>query len=163
MNVEKHHGGWVILLSFIFSFMLAIIPLPIWATVWRPDWVEMVLIYWCLAIPQRIGIMTAWSIGIIYDVLHNSLLGQHALFFSFIAYVSIKLHKQIRLFPLWQQAIVIFGLITITHLFNIIINTILGHPPLVVISFIYEGLTSMLLWPWLFIILRDMRRTYNVY
>ncbi len=163
MNVEKHHGGWVILLSFIFSFMLAIIPLPIWATVWRPDWVEMVLIYWCLAIPQRIGIMTAWSIGIIYDVLHNSLLGQHALFFSFIAYVSIKLHRQIRLFPLWQQAIVIFGLITITHLFNIIINTILGHPPLVVISFIYEGLTSMLLWPWLFIILRDMRRTYNVY
>jgi rod shape-determining protein MreD len=163
MNVEKHHGGWVILLSFIFSFMLAIIPLPIWATVWRPDWVEMVLIYWCLAIPQRIGIMTAFHIGIIYDVLHNSLLGQHALFFSFIAYVSIKLHRQIRLFPLWQQAIVIFGLITITHLFNIIINTILGHPPLVVISFIYEGLTSMLLWPWLFIILRDMRRTYNVY
>jgi rod shape-determining protein MreD len=163
MNVEKHHGGWVILLSFIFSFMLAIIPLPIWATVWRPDWVEMVLIYWCLAIPQRIGIITAFHIGIIYDVLHNSLLGQHALFFSFIAYVSIKLHRQIRLFPLWQQAIVIFGLITITHLFNIIINSILGHPPLVLVSFIYEGLSSMLLWPWLFIILRDMRRTYNVY
>ena len=163
MNVEKHHGGWVILLSFIFSFMLAIIPLPIWATIWRPDWVEMVLIYWCLAIPQRIGIISAWSIGIIYDVLHNSLLGQHALFFSVIAYVSIKLHRQIRLFPLWQQAIVIFGLVTITHLLNIIINSILGHPPLVLVSFIYEGLSSMLLWPWLFIILRDMRRTYNVY
>lgn len=163
MNVEKHHGGWVILLSFIFSFMLAIIPLPIWATIWRPDWVEMVLIYWCLAIPQRIGIMTAFHIGIIYDVLHNSLLGQHALFFSFIAYISIKLHRQIRLFPLWQQAIVIFGLVTITHLLNIIINSILGHPPLVLVSFIYEGLSSMLLWPWLFIILRDMRRTYNVY
>lgn len=163
MNVEKHHAGWVILLSFIFSFMLAIIPLPIWATIWRPDWVEMVLIYWCLAIPQRIGIITAWSIGIIYDVLHNSLLGQHALLFSLIAYISIKLHRQIRLFPLWQQAIVIFGLITITHLLNIIINSILGHPPLVLLSFIYEGLSSMLLWPWLFIILRDMRRTYNVY
>ena len=69
--MERHHGGWVIILSFIFGLMLAIMPLPAWAVAWRPDWAAMILIYWCIAIPQRVGVTTGWLVGIFLDVLNT--------------------------------------------------------------------------------------------
>jgi rod shape-determining protein MreD len=161
MSSERHHGGWVIVLSFVVSFMLAIMPLPGWATVWRPDWVALVLIYWCIAIPQRVGIATGWLVGITRDVLNETLLGQQALGLCLIAYISVRLHRRIRLFPLWQQSMGVFVLITGDQLLRAWIRGIQGQP-LVDVSFIYPALTSMLLWPWIFILLRDLRRFYQV-
>jgi rod shape-determining protein MreD len=162
MKLDRHHGGWVIILSFVFSFMLAVLPMPAWATVWRPDWVAMVLIYWCLALPQRVGVATGWFVGIVHDVLNDTLLGQHALGFALIAYLSVRLHRQLRLFPRWQQAIGVFGLVAIAHLLGVWINSIFGYPQIRGLFF-YPAFSSMLLWPWLFVILRDMRRTYRVF
>jgi len=141
MSLEKHHGGWVIILSFIVGFMLAIIPLPAWASVWRPDWVAMVLIYWCLALPKRVGVPTGWLIGIIHDVLSDTLLGQHALYFCLIAYISVKC----------------------SQLINQWIYNLLGYYIQVEWSFIYPAMSTMLLWPWLFILLRDLRRSHHVH
>ncbi|NJO14538.1 MAG: rod shape-determining protein MreD [Thioploca sp.] len=162
MSVERHHGGWIIVLSFVVSFMLAIMPLPGWATLWRPDWVALVLIYWCIAIPQRVGIVTGWLVGLTSDVLNETLLGQQALSLCLIAYISVKLHRRIRLFPLWQQAVGVLVLITLDQLLIAWIRGIQGQP-LVDGSFIYPALTSMLLWPWVFILLRDLRRFYQVF
>jgi rod shape-determining protein MreD len=161
MSLERHHGGWVIVLSFVVSLMLAIMPLPRWATIWRPDWVALVLIYWCIAIPQRVGITTGWLVGITRDVLNETLLGQQALSLCLIAYISVRLHRRIRLFPLWQQSMGVFVLITGDQLLRAWIRGIQGQP-LVDVSFLYPALTSMLLWPWIFILLRDLRRFYQV-
>ncbi|MDM8559574.1 rod shape-determining protein MreD [Candidatus Parabeggiatoa sp. HSG14] len=162
MSLEPHHGGWVIVLSFLVSFMLAIMPLPAWATVWRPDWIALVLTYWCIAVPQRVGVASGWFVGLIHDVLSDTLLGQHALTLCIIAFISVKLHRRIRLFPRWQQVMGVFGLITASQLLNAGISSIVGNP-LLEWSFIYPAITSCGLWPWVFIILRDMRRTYQVY
>jgi len=163
MSLEKHHGGWVIILSLIVGFMLAIMPLPAWASVWRPDWVAMVLIYWCLAVPGRVGVATGWLTGITHDVLSDTLLGQHALYFSLIAYISVKWHRQVRLFPFWQQAIGVFAVIAISQLINQWIYILLGSYIQVEWSFIYPAISSMLLWPWVFILLRDLRRGNRVH
>ncbi len=162
IGFERSHGGWVIILSFIFGFMLAVMPLPAWATAWRPDWVVMILIYWCLALPQRVGVATGWLVGVVHDVLNDTLLGQHALVFSLIAYVSVKLHRQVRLFPVWQQAIIVFIFITINQLLGLWIRSIFDNSEMMG-SFLYPALTSAFLWPWLFIILRDLRRNYRVF
>jgi rod shape-determining protein MreD len=161
MSLERRQGHWIIILSFVLSFMLAIMPLPAWASVWRPDWVAMVLIYWCIAVPQRVGIATGWLVGIIHDVLSDTLLGQHALGFCLIAYISVRFHRRVRLFPLWQQAVGVGGLIIVTELLDAWVRNILGHH-LLGWHFLYPAFTSLLLWPWIFIILRDMRRTYRV-
>ena len=127
MSLERHHGGWVIIFSFIFSFMLAVMPLPVWAVAWHPNWVAMVLIYWCIAIPQRVGVMTGWLVGVVHDVLKDTLLGQHALSFCLIAFISVRLHKRIRLFPRWRQAISVFGLIAFSQLLDMWLRGIFGH------------------------------------
>jgi rod shape-determining protein MreD len=162
MSLEPHHGGWVIVLSFLVSFMLAIMPLPAWALVWRPEWIALVLTYWCIAVPQRVGVASGWLVGLIHDVLSDTLLGQHALTLCIIAYISVRLHRRIRLFPRWQQAMGVFFLIAVSQLLNTWIGGISDHFVLGW-SFIYPAVTSMILWPWVFIILRDMRRTYRVF
>ena len=69
MTITRHHGGGVILVTFIAALLLTIIPLPDWARYLRPDWVGLVLIYWCLALPERVGVSTGWFMGLLVDLL----------------------------------------------------------------------------------------------
>ena len=150
-------GGWAIAASFVVAFMLTALPLPDWAAPWRPAWVALVLAYWVLAMPQYIGVMTAWSIGLLLDVMHGSLLGQHAFGLATLAYVVVIYHQQIRVFPLFRQALVVGSLIFLYSLTMLLIYNFLGS-----LRYGYEYLlaafTSALLWPWVFIVMRDFRR-----
>jgi len=162
MPLEKHHGGWVILVTFIVAFMLAMMPLPDSIVLWRPDWIAMVLIYWCIATPQRVGIASAWVIGIFEDVLSDTLLGQHALSLCIVAYLSAKLHRQIRLFPQWQQSIGVLVLVLINQLPMIWVQGMLNRPS-IGWAFVYPAITSMVMWHWSYSVLRKLRQTYQVY
>lgn len=161
MNTTKQHGGRIIILSFIIALMLTAMPLPDWAINWRPAWVAMVLIYWCMAIPHRVGIGIGWMLGILLDVLQGTLFGQNAIGLAVLAYFTIKSHQRIRMFPLTQQAILICLMVLVYQVITLWIRGIMGLPPE---SWTYwmPAFTSMVLWPWLFIILRDIRRRYHV-
>lgn len=161
MIKSEHHGGWIIFFSFIAALMLTAMPLPEWATNWRPAWVAMVLIYWCMALPDRIGIGVGWSMGLLLDVLQGTLLGQNALGLAVLAYFILKSHQRIRMFPLTQQALLICLLMLLYLFLSLWVRGIMGIPPQ---SWTYwmPAITSTLLWPWLFIILRDIRRKYYV-
>lgn len=157
----KQRGRWVIITSFLVALMLTAMPLPEWAVHWRPMWVAMVLIYWCMALPNRIGIGVAWCAGILLDVLQGTLFGHNALALAVIAYIVLNLHQRMRLFPLVQQAALISIICLIYLLMSLWIRGIMGVPP-ESWTFWMPALTSMLLWPWLFIILRDIRRKFNI-
>ena len=75
----RHKGGWVILLSFMLALLLDIIPLPLWVDRFRPDWPALILIYWSMALPHRVGIGSAWVLGLLVDAAKGTLIGQHAL------------------------------------------------------------------------------------
>jgi rod shape-determining protein MreD len=81
-------GGWVIVVSFLLAFWLSEIPLPGGLDRFRPDWVAMVLIYWGMALPHRIGIGVGWGVGLLLDVGRGGLLGQHALALAVVAYLT---------------------------------------------------------------------------
>jgi len=161
MSLEKHHGGWVIIVSFIAGLLLTIMPLPLWAKAWRPDWVAMILIYWCIALPQRVGVATGWLVGVIQDVLTDTLLGQHALTLHLIAFISVKSHRRMRISTFWQQSFWIFIMILVSQAVHTWIHAMLGYPPRDW-SFLYPAFSSAILWTWIFIILRDVRRAYQV-
>jgi rod shape-determining protein MreD len=161
MNKEKHHGSGVIVISFIAAIMLTAMPLPEWAIYWRPAWVAMVLIYWCLALPHRVGIGVGWFLGILLDVLQGTLLGQNAIGLTILAFLTLKSHQRVRMYPLVQQALVICLFVLVYQLLSLWVRGIMGVPPR---SWTYwmPAFTSMVLWPWLFIILRDLRRRFHV-
>ncbi len=161
MTLVRHHGGWAITLSFIIALGLTILPLPEWARPLRPDWVALVLLYWSMALPQRVGVGIGWSVGLLVDVLTGTLLGQHALGLAVVAYLSLKLHQRIRVYPLWQQSLTVLFLLLLNQLLVMWVNGITGRPPR---SWIYwaPSLVGMLLWPWLFVVLRDVRRRFRV-
>lgn len=161
MTAVRHSGGWVIALSFLAALTLDILPLPEWARPFRPDWVALVLIYWCMALPQRIGVGTAWGIGLLMDVLTNSLLGLHALGLMLAAYATLRLHQRIRVFPLWQQALSVLLLLGIKQTPVLWVNGVLGQPIRDFAGWL-PVLTGMVLWPWIYVVLRDVRRRFRV-
>jgi rod shape-determining protein MreD len=150
---------WVIFASFLAALVLTILPWPVWTEQFRPDWIAMVLIYWCMALPQRVGVGTGFLAGLTLDVLYGSILGENALAKTVIAFLTVRFHLQLRMFPRWQQAVVVLLLVAGNHLLVLWIKTLAGTAP-GTWNFLTPGIVSMLLWPWLFVILRDLRRRF---
>ena len=161
MTKRHPQGRRIIVISFLVAFMLSALPMPEWASLWRPGWVALVLIYWCMALPQKIGVATGWLVGLMLDVLLGTVLGQHALAMCVIAFVTHKLHRQVRVLPVWQQGISVFLLVLFYQVLVLWINGIQGVP-VEVVAYWASPLVSTVLWPWVFIILRDLRRRYHV-
>lgn len=147
-------------LTIIGAFMLAIMPLPDWAVEFRPDWVTLVLIYWAMALPSKIGVTVAWFAGLFLDVSYGTLMGQHAVGMVLVIFVILQQHQRLRVASLLQQAIVIFVLLLIKQLLTLWVDGMLGRAP---DSWFYfmPTITSTLLWPWTYLILRDLRRKFG--
>ncbi|GAB4259948.1 MAG: rod shape-determining protein MreD [Methylomicrobium sp.] len=82
----------------------------------NPNWVLLVLVYWVLAVPDRVGIFSAWTIGLLTDVLTGRILGLHALINSLVAFLCLKLHKRLRQYPILQQGLFIFFCLFLSQL-----------------------------------------------
>jgi rod shape-determining protein MreD len=161
MRTEKHQGGPIIFLSFLIALMLTMVPFPGWAEDLRPHWVLLVLVYWSMAIPARIGVGVAWILGLLLDVTYDALLGQHALALAVVIFLTLNLHQRLRIFPVWQQAIVIFVFCILYDIINLWIKGISGHAPNVWL-YVLPSFTTALIWPAIFLVLRHARRFYRV-
>lgn len=155
-------NSWMaICFSLLVAVMLTLLPMPLWTNWLRPAWVLMVLIYWTMTSPHKVNVGVAWSVGLIIDLLTDTLLGEHALAYTFVIYFVSRLHIRLSISPMLQQGISIFIFI-LTYQF--IIFCIQGFEGNLPDSQLYwlSSLTSVLLWPWLFIIMRDGRRWFKV-
>ncbi|MCW8944914.1 MAG: rod shape-determining protein MreD [Sedimenticola sp.] len=161
MTLSPRQGTLVVVSTFCVALLLTILPLPDWAQMLRPQWYTLVLIYWVLALPQRVGVAVGWITGILVDVLSGTLLGQHALSLALIAYIVFEMHLRIRLFPLWQQSLTILILLLLEKLISLWVIGAVAQPapPL---TYWVPPLVGMLLWPWIYIVLRDLRRKFQV-
>jgi rod shape-determining protein MreD len=156
----KNTNSRIGIFTIIVAFMLAIMPLPDWAVAFRPDWVTLVLIYWAMALPANIGVTVAWLTGLMLDVSHGAVLGQNALGLVIVIFVIHTQHQRLRVASLLQQAIVIFFLLITQQLISLWVTGIMGQAPDDWLYFM-SSLTSALLWPWVYIILRDLRRKFG--
>jgi rod shape-determining protein MreD len=161
MSVSRQQGNWLIVLSFIAAFLLTLAPMPEWVDHLRPQWLGLVLIYWCLTVPERVGVGTGWTVGLLQDVAQSTLLGQHALAMALVGYVTVKAHMRLRLLPLWQQTATVLLFLLINQITIYWIDGISGFPPTDA-WYLAPALTSTLLWPWLVVILRDLRRRLRI-
>lgn len=161
MNAPARHGGWVIIASVVLALVLTVLPLPDPADELRPEWTALVLIYWCLALPQRVGVGVSWLVGLLQDVLQATLLGAHGLAFALVAFLTMKLHQRIRVFPLWQQALTVLMLLLTVRVLLLWIRGLTGNPG-ADWSYWLPALIGTLAWPLVFVLLRELRRQFQV-
>lgn len=158
---REAQGYWVILLSFLVAYVLAVLPLPQWLLWARPEWVALAVIYWTIALPHRVGIATALLLGVGLDVLEGAVIGQNAFALVVVALLSLVLYQRLRVYSLVQQAGVVFVLIGINQLICQWVQNLegVGAPTLL---FLLPAFSSALLWPVVLQILRGLRRHYRV-
>ncbi|QKE62137.1 rod shape-determining protein MreD [Aquipseudomonas campi] len=162
MVATRSAHGWVIWASLAFALLLSVAPMPDFMAIGRPLWLALFLSYWALAVPHRLGMVSAWVFGLLADVLNGSLLGLNALVLTLIVFLVLSLQRRLRMFPMWQQSLVllvVFGLAQLVHLW---LNALTGNrqPTL---EFVFPALVSALLWPWVFAILRGLQQRFGVH
>ena len=85
-----------IILTLAVALLLNLLP---WSGAWlwiKPDFVALVVLYWCVDQPRKVGFIAAWTLGLLMDVADGTLFGQHALAYSILAYAGIVLHRRVR-------------------------------------------------------------------
>ncbi len=161
MVQAKARNGWMIWASLLLGLLLSVAPLPQFMEIGRPLWLALFLSYWVLALPHRIGMITAWSVGLIEDVLYGSLLGQNALILTLIVFLVLSLQRRLQMFPMWQQSLVLLVVFGIAQLVQLWLNALTGNRP-PTLAFVLPALISALLWPWVFAILRWLQLRFGV-
>ncbi|MCC7258705.1 MAG: rod shape-determining protein MreD [Gammaproteobacteria bacterium] len=127
--MSRHRASPLTLwLSLLGALMVTVLPLPAIVDSFWPPWVTMALIYWCMMWPRLCGILTAFVMGLALDLLGGNLLGQHALSLSIVAYLTLRFHLRIRIFPLWQLTMTAFTLMAIDAFFVFWADGIAGLP-----------------------------------
>lgn len=158
---QGQHGLWVIWASFLAAFLLAIVALPPWLVWARPEWLALALIYWTIALPHRVGVVTGVILGVALDAMEGAVLGQNAFALMVIALLSLMLYQRLRVFNVLQQAGTVFVLVGINQLVCQWIETLQGTGSKS-LMFLLPAFSSALLWPVVFQILRSLRRRYRV-
>jgi rod shape-determining protein MreD len=158
---QDSHGYGVILLTFVAAFILAVLPLPQWLLWGRPEWLALALIYWTIALPHRVGMVTGLLLGVALDVLEGAVLGQNAFALAVVALLSLILYQRLRVYSLWQQAGVVFVLIGINQLICQWVQNLEGVGARS-LFFLLPAFSSALLWPVVLHTLRGLRRYYRV-
>lgn len=150
-------NGFMIVLTIIIAMLLMIVPLPEAARFFRPEWVVLTLMYWAMALPHRVSIGVGWFSGLIMDVVMGGTLGVMAFSYAFAVYMIARFHLQLRQYPLWQQALTIFSVVLLVHF----VSVMAGRPEMSWIVWM-PVVTSTLMWPVIYPVLRKIRRTFQV-
>lgn len=158
-NKAESRGTFAIIASFAIAMLINIMPLPEAISMFKPDWVAMVLIYWVMALPSRIGVFSGWVLGLFVDVLYGTLFGIHAISLALVAFLIQIIFHRLRIFPRWKQAVNVAVVVGI-HRLIVVLLTGLVEPVQTDYTYWFPLIGVALFWPWIFIILRDVRRNF---
>lgn len=159
--MRKAGRAGFIYLSLFIALILTVMPMPQLVKLARPDWVLLVLMYWAMALPQRISVGTAFFSGFIVDVLVGTVLGVNALAFSVVIFIVAQHHLKIRNFSVVQQSLLLGLLLALYQLLLFWLSHFLTGVYFMP-QYLWPVITGMLVWPWLFWLLRRYRRQLKI-
>jgi len=156
MIKDRAYRRLPVILTFMIGLILTIMPLPGSAEPFRPDWLALLVIFWAMQMPRSWSVGTAWIVGMVLDVSQGTLLGQHALALCSVAFITVRFHLLMRVFPMPQLTATVFPILAIYQFLLFWINGVAGvDAPLIT----YWGpvISGTVLWPFIMILLSGMR------
>ena len=156
MSPDRASRRLPVVITLILGLMLSIMPLPDSMQAFRPDWLALLVIFWAMQLPRTWSVGSAWIIGIVLDVSYGTLLGQHALALCLVAFVTVRFHLLMRVFPLSQLTMTVFALLALYQFILFWINGVAGISAPVVT---YWGpvILGTVLWPFIYMFLSGVR------
>ena len=137
---------WFVVLTLGLGFLGNLLPLSGIALVVKPDFLALVLLYWCIREPRMISVGIAWCLGLLMDVADGTVLGQHALAYAVLAYAAEYFRRRVLRFPLWQQAAQVAVLLLFCAGLVLLVR-VMGGASLPRWTYAVGPLTGALLWP----------------
>ena len=147
---------WVLPASLVVALLLGLLPLQALLQPLRPYWLALVLAYWVIETPERVGLGIAFASGVIADLMFGGLLGEQALRLVIMTFILQRFRTRLRFFPLAQQALAIGVLLLNDRVVAAAVRLALGEPALPW-HYWWAPLLGMLLWPPLFLLLDAIR------
>ncbi|MBK6972339.1 MAG: rod shape-determining protein MreD [Candidatus Methylophosphatis roskildensis] len=115
---------WFILFTLLTAMTLNAVPLGRFPGF--PDWIALTLAFWCVREPLRVGMLTAFIVGIVMDVIGGAVMGQHALAYVLLAYFAGQLSRRVLWFGLLQQSLHILPLLLLSQVAMLITRLMAG-------------------------------------
>lgn len=141
------------------SMLLALVinMLPLGRTPWLPDIIAVVLVFWSVHQPQRVGIGVAFFFGLVMDVQQAALLGQHALAYTTLSFLAITIHRRLLWFSVPSQAVQVLPLFVAAHAIQLALR-MAGGGAFPGLNMLLAPLVEAVLWPVISVILLAPQR-----
>ena len=133
-------------ITVVLSLVLSISLFPVDWFQFRPEWLGLIVFYWTFRAPAQFGILMAWCLGLLLDILESTPLGVNAMGMALIAFLVLTIHQRLRMYPLPQQCLMVFLLLGINQMLVHFVKQLLGADN-TGFSYLWPALTSAVLWP----------------
>ncbi|HEY4541571.1 MAG TPA: rod shape-determining protein MreD, partial [Noviherbaspirillum sp.] len=130
--------------SLLIAFVLNLLPWGHWYGV--PDFVALGLVFWSIHQPRKVGIGTAFVMGLLMDVHDATLLGENALSYTLLSYFAIMIHRRVVWFRVTTQALHVLPLLLVMQTVQLVVRIMVtGNFP----GWMYfaESFVATALWP----------------
>ena len=148
--------------TLLISLFLMLIPLPGPLTPLKPYWPALVLLYWCLQSGDRVTLGMAFCLGVAADLFDGVLLGEQALRLTAMVFIALRFRSRLRFFPMWQQSLAVLGFLVNDRILLMLVRVFSGDP-LPPSEYWISPLVGAALWPFLFLILDDLRARLRIH
>ncbi|EMP56012.1 rod shape-determining protein [Marinobacter santoriniensis NKSG1] len=147
----------VFALSVLLALVLSISLFPVEWFQFRPEWLGLIVFYWTFRAPAQFGILLAWCLGLLLDVLESTPLGVNGMAMGVIAFLVLTMHQRLRMYPLAQQCLMVFLVLGINQMLVHFIKQLLGAENSG-FSYLWPAATSAVIWPIVSVILDNLNR-----
>ncbi len=160
MNKQRLSLWWFIG-TLVFALLSMLVPLPGVLEPFKPYWPALVLLYWSLESEDRVTLGLAFMVGLGADLLNGVVLGEQALRLCALVFIALRFRSRLRFFPMWQQALAVLALLLNDRILLLIVRVLAGGtlPPA---SWWISPFVGAALWPFLFLLLDDLRARLRI-
>jgi rod shape-determining protein MreD len=160
MNKQRLSLWWFVG-TLVFALVSMLVPLPGVLEPFKPYWPALFLLYWSLESEERVTLGLAFIVGLAADLLNGVVLGEQALRLCALVFIALRFRSRLRFFPMWQQALAVLALLLNDRILLLIVRVLAGAslPPA---SWWISPFVGAALWPFLFLLLDDLRARLRI-